>query len=392
MRKTHLIIPLFVVVLISFIPFQLMAKNVYPQALKWGDTIALIAPAKFVTNQQRDLAISYFRDTFGLNAEAINVDESNEWGDYFSDDDEARAKAINEAFRNQKYKAIIALRGGWGSARILDKIDYDVIKRNPKIFVGFSDITSLLLSIYYKTGLVTFHGPLGIFKQTPITKWYFENILFNGGTPVFNNKLGYPLETIYPQPEGQGSITGTLVGGNLTVLATMMQSDYFPPKHWWKDKILIIEDVAEANYSIDRMLNELRLAGVLNNVRAVIFGTCNSCKKYNFFSLEQLFKNVLKRQNSNPIPSFWGAMFGHNYYAQIRGSIIPFSTLLKKDIVKFDIDKTLKFNSDDLEADYQWLLLDSFTLPIGGKVSISISKTKQYWKLDNPVVQLSVLD
>ena len=152
------------------------------------------------------------------------------------------------------------MKGGWGCARILDKIDYEMIKKNPKVLIGFSDITALLLAITHKTKLITFHGPVGNSGWNDFTKNIFTNVT------MFKKPFNFP-----ENPAGEdkpfvitgGKASGELVGGNLTVLSALIGSDYLPD---WKNKILFLEEAKEEPYSIDRMLTQLKLSGVLNSI------------------------------------------------------------------------------------------------------------------------------
>ncbi len=140
-------------------------------------------------------------------------------------------------FADDRVQAILTMRGGWGCNRILPLLDYDLIRRHPKIMMGFSDITSLLLAIYARSGVITFHGPVGISSWNWFNLHYVERILLDKEAILLQNLTSYPVETITP-----GKTRGRLLGGNLSVLTSMIGSPYLPP---WKNTILFVEEVGE---------------------------------------------------------------------------------------------------------------------------------------------------
>jgi muramoyltetrapeptide carboxypeptidase len=285
--------------------YQQGKKAIKPRKLKRGDTIGLISPGMRLPNPQKyDEIIAQVKE-LGYKVK-VGDNARNQYG-YLAGTDKERAADLNTMFADDSVDAILPFRGGWGCNRILHLIDYKTIQENPKILVGFSDITTLLLAIYAKTGLVTFHGPVGKSDWTEYTTRYFGNAVSNQKL----NKLQIPdnricedcnsLSVITP-----GKATGKLLGGNLSVLTAMMGSDYLPK---WQNSILFLEDVGEDVYRIDRMLTQLKLAGILKKVSGVVFGQCTSCdQSSDGLSLQQVFEDHIKPLK---IPSFSGAMFGH---------------------------------------------------------------------------------
>ncbi|ROL80541.1 LD-carboxypeptidase [Pseudomonas protegens] len=189
---------------------------------------------------------------------------------YLAGSDEARLKDLHDAFADSDIDAILCLRGGYGSPRLLDKIDFDLLRRNPKPFVGYSDITALHLAINRYAGFVSFHGPmlnadlLGD-KQAP-TEASFFNLLrgqVRAGS-LLPHPVAFPLTTIEP-----GIALGSLLGGNLSMIASTLGTPY---EINTDGIILFIEDVNEPLYRIDRLLNHLRLAGKLSKLRGVLVG------------------------------------------------------------------------------------------------------------------------
>jgi muramoyltetrapeptide carboxypeptidase len=224
---------------------------------------------------------------------------------YLAGADELRAKEINTFFADKEVQGIFCMKGGWGCARILDKIDYDLIGKNPKVLIGFSDITSLLIAIYSKTGLVTFHGPVGNSGWNEFSVDYIKRVLMKKEAVTYS----YPeKDEDKPYIITPGKAKGILVGGNLTVLAGIIGSEYLPD---WKNKILFLEEAKEEPYSVDRMLTQLKLAGVLQNISGFIFGKCVKCdaeEPQKAFLLKEVLEQHIKPLG---IPAFYGAMIGH---------------------------------------------------------------------------------
>lgn len=285
-----------------FLPlFALANKTVYPAALHTGDTVALISSASHAHNAA-DIAKARNRlEALGLHVidgKSIRLKDA-----YFAGPDNIRAQDINNMFSNPMIKAIFEVRGGWGSARLLDDIDFNIIEANPKIFMGFSDITSLLLAINKKTGLVTFHGPMGAsYDWTKYTVSQIKNILFKKLAVTLENPKNKITHTIT-----SGTATGEIIGGNLSVILSMVGTPYLPS---FKGKILFIEDVGEDMYKVDRMLNQLKQMGALSELKGFIFGTCAHCttKIPGSFTLAQLLDHYIAPLG---IPSISGAMIGH---------------------------------------------------------------------------------
>jgi muramoyltetrapeptide carboxypeptidase len=285
-------------------------KSIIPSALKAGDTIGLVCPAHPLLSQT-DLDIA--RET--LQALGFNVKLGkyigNRYG-YLAGNDKDRADDLLEMFKDTSVNGILAIHGGWGCARILPYLDFDVIKNNPKVIIGYSDITALLNAIYAKTGLVTFHGPVASSTWNAFTVDHFKQLLINAETPTLQNpsKIGDNLvqtqdriQTLTP-----GKAKGILVGGNLTVLSAMIGSPFLPD---FKGKILFLEDVGEAVYRIDRMLTHLKIAGILNQISGFFWGKCTKCdpsEGYGSLTFDQIFEDHIKPLG---IPAFAGSMIGH---------------------------------------------------------------------------------
>ncbi len=294
-------------------PFAPGAELLKPKALKPGDTVGLVTPATSVFDPDRialaERTIAYFDLKLRIGR---NVRKRS---GYMGATIEERAADMNDMFRDPDVKAIFALRGGYGSAQILNLLDYGLIRRNPKIFLGFSDITAMHLALQQRAGLVTFHGPAMLSRFTSYTRDHFRTALFEAkplGTltnPPETDKLrpGHALRTLRP-----GQARGRLTGGNLTLISTTMGT---PFEIDTRGRILLLEDAGEQPYSIDRMLTQLRLAGKLQAAAGIVFGECADCRPRDFqpsldppHSLGEVLDETLGKLN---IPVLSGLTFGH---------------------------------------------------------------------------------
>ncbi|MEL7834601.1 LD-carboxypeptidase [Fodinibius sp. Rm-B-1B1-1] len=280
--------------------------TIKPTALKKGDTIGLISPGFILPERkQYDKIVDQIQKLGYTVKEGPNARNTN---GYLAGTDKERVADLHAMFADDSVGAILPFRGGWGCNRLLPLIDFDLIQNNPKIIVGFSDITTLLLAIYAKTGLITFHGPVGKSDWTDFTVQHFRDVLHGTNDYIAEIPEGKlcddcnSLSVITP-----GQVSGRLLGGNLTVLSAMMGSDYLPQ---WQDNILFIEDVGEAVYRIDRMLTQLKLNGVLDQISGFVLGQCNSCDPSNSYSqsLHDVLNDHIKPLG---IPAFSGALIGH---------------------------------------------------------------------------------
>jgi muramoyltetrapeptide carboxypeptidase len=278
-------------------------ERILPPALKKGDTIGFVSPAgilfdeQLYDNMQNIMQSMGFKVRFGENAK-------NRYG-YLAGTDEERADDLNNFFSDPEINGIVAVRGGWGSNRILDLIDFDGIRNNPKFFCGFSDITALHLSIFKKTGLITFHGPNGNSDWTLFTKNHFRDMITGQAVKPLLRNPGKEKQNIYTiQP---GTAKGKLLGGNLTLITSLIGSRYLPDM---SGAILFLEDIGEDVYRIDRMMSQLQLSGILGKVNGFVFGKCMNCRESRpvSLSLEYVFDHYLKPLG---IPAFSGSMISH---------------------------------------------------------------------------------
>jgi muramoyltetrapeptide carboxypeptidase len=278
--------------------------------LKLGDTIGLVNPAGAVFIEEDIRIVEELLANLGFKSVRGN-NLLSRYG-YLAGTDAQRAADLNDMFADPKIDALLTVRGGWGCGRLLPLLDYKMIAQNPKILSGYSDITALLLALYAKSGLVSFHGPVGISTWNDFSWNHFKSVLMDAEASLMQNPAPDPDERVQTnnrittiQP---GIAEGILAGGNLSVLTAMLGSDYLPD---WKGKILFLEEIGEKIYKIDRMLTHLSLAGVLEKVSGIVIGHFTDCKPgegYGSLTLEELFRDHF---GSLGIPVFYGAMIGH---------------------------------------------------------------------------------
>lgn len=284
-----------------------------PKALRPGDTVGLITPSTYVSNPDTLQLARLTVEHLGLKPKfSANVGKRT---GYLAGSIEQRVADLHWAFSDPEVKAVFCTRGGYGSAMLLDRIDFGLIRRNPKIFLGYSDITALHLGIHQKAGLVTLHGPSPLSGLPDYTLDHLKRALFEAR----------PLGTLANPPEERpirpkhmtrtlrpGTARGPITGGNLTLIATTMGT---PFEIQTEGKILFLEDVGEQPYSMDRMLTQLRLAGKFKGIRGLIIGECADCGPREFqpsfestFSLPEVLDNIL---GSLEAPIVSGMTIGH---------------------------------------------------------------------------------
>ena len=257
-------------------------KLIRPPRLKPGDTIGIVAPAGPFDPKIFSQGLSTM-ESLGFRTRVS--DEIFEKSGYLAGNDAQRAQLVNRLFKDPAINAIVCARGGFGSLRILPLVDFDVIRENPKVFIGFSDITALLTSITTRSGLVSFHGPL-------------VTTLAKASEMTCNTLLGAiasdrPLEV---QPANgvviqAGRAQGPLIGGNLTTLCHLLGTPFEPR---FKHRILLLEDRGEAIYRIDRMLFQMKLAGCFDGIAGLVLGSFEGCGSLDavFQVFEEHFRDI----------------------------------------------------------------------------------------------------
>ncbi len=278
-------------------------ENKVPKSLLKGDLIGITAPAGCIWNKwhvekiEKRMAELGFRTKIGKTI--------YEQAGYLAGSDQMRADELMEFYQDKSIRAILTMRGGWGCSRILDLLDYDIIKNNPKVLIGFSDITSLVNAVYKKTGIITFHGPCGYSSWKEFTT---NNVLkaIVGGQPfTMKNPADYQEGLLTLSP---GKAQGRLVGGNLTVVMSMIGTEYEPE---WQNNIFFLEEIGEEPYRIDRMLWQLKQHKVFDKVNGVVIGSLHKCQPEEpekSFSLQEIIDQHFKDAS---FPVYQGATFGH---------------------------------------------------------------------------------
>lgn len=273
----------------------------------------MIAPAYRAADEKLDQGIRYLEN---LGFQIRKGSALHKSYGLFAGNDEERVNDLHAMFADPEVKAIFSARGGWGGLRLVDRVDFDLIRKNPKIFVGYSDITTLQLAIYHKTGLVTFSGPMVAVEMASampeFTAANFWPLLFNEQDVFHFDFETNQIETINP-----GSVSGKLLGGCLSLITAQLGTPFFPD---FTDAILFIEDIGERPYKIDRYLAQLKQAGVLDQICGVIIGEFIDCQnpeeETNSLSLEEILHHYFTRYN---YPVINGFPYGH----KMRKATLP---------------------------------------------------------------------
>ena len=284
-----------------------------PPALLVGDTIAFCAPSGFLDSVRMSLAKTRLEEKgfYIVHEDSIY----RRWG-YLAGTDAQRASELMSYFKDKSVRAIFPGTGGYGSTRILSMLDYDIIKSNPKIFIGFSDITALHIAFNQLANLITFHTPnpmygLGSKKGLdPISELYFWSLLMNSNDYTYEIPFDLYGDSLKVQTMVPGIASGKLVGGNLSLICSTMGSVYEVET---RGSILFIEDVGEAPYRIDRYLSELKLAGKLDLVNGIIIGRFSRREteapdRSTDFKMHQVFQQYFSKMK---VPVIFNFPSGH---------------------------------------------------------------------------------
>jgi muramoyltetrapeptide carboxypeptidase len=283
-----------------------------PHRLHPGDTLGLIAPASAPRDPAAVEQSITALEKLGFKVK-LGRSAKKRWG-FLAGQDRERAGDVMAMFANPKINGIICLRGGYGTSRLVSRLDFDVIRKNPKVFAGYSDITFLHCAFLKKSGLLTFHAPM---PASEIIKKDFPGFsrdsflgLLTKPEPAGSICHGYPDKTVSIITPGTAS--GALIGGNLTIICSLIGTPFAPS---FRGKILFLEDLEEAPYRIDRMLTHLLNAGILGQVAGVAVGICKDCEDANAKpggeyrqTLADVFQDRLKPLG---IPVVSGLPFGH---------------------------------------------------------------------------------
>ncbi|NKI26321.1 LD-carboxypeptidase [Arenibacter sp. 6A1] len=281
------------------------------KALKKGDTIGLVAPGYSVKPEILEEAKATL---IGMGFIPYHTDRIIGNHGYFSNTDEERIKDLNEMFSNPNIDGILCARGGYGCTRIMNLIDYENIRQNPKAFIGFSDITVLLNAINQKTGLITFHGPVGStlnheYSIAQLQKAIMAPLEFQA---LENKDLSGEKKYRHPQYDRYtitpGIASGKLVGGSLTLVTSLMGT---PHEIDFTNTIICLEEIEEAPYRIDRMLTQLMQSKTFYKASGIVMGVfagCDTPPNRHKFTLKEV---ILDRIKPLGIPAVYGMTFGH---------------------------------------------------------------------------------
>lgn len=239
-------------------------KNMIPGKLSPGDTVGLIAPAGPVSEEETAPGISVLEGRGFIVRRGRHMYRKD---GYLAGADRGRVEDLHEMFSDPAVKAVLCARGGYGSMRLLEDLDYDLIASHPKIFAGYSDITALLLSFYRRCRLVAFHGPM--VRDCCCKGAGSMNLLLD----VLQGKVS-PAVSLSGPVVREGKVEGTLLGGNLTILCHLAATSFMPSL---KGCILFLEDRGEKLYRIDRMLTQLALGGHLKGLAGLVAGDFTGC-------------------------------------------------------------------------------------------------------------------
>ena len=279
---------------VSAAPVALLA----PPPLAPGARVALVSPAGPLRGEEDVARAVDNARSFGW--EPAVAPHALARRGYLAGGDADRARDLNDALRDPKVDAVWCLRGGYGAMRILDALDFDALRARPRPLLGYSDITALHLAVGGRCGLASFHAPTARAELTPFTRASLERAVVRASDPCG----GAPgARTLRP-----GRAEGVLVGGNLALLAALAGTAYAPR---FAGAVVVLEDIGEATYRVDRMLRQLRLAGLLDGCRAIVFGHCTNCPEGSDDGARTLDEVVTEIADALRVPCLAGVPVGH---------------------------------------------------------------------------------
>lgn len=281
-----------------------------PARLRAGDKIGLITPGSFIPDRTLEKAIANIRS---LGFEVVLGKNIRAKNGYVAGTDQQRLDDIHQMFENPNIRAVWCARGGYGCTRLLPAIQYDLIRANPKVLIGYSDITALHLAIHQRTGLVTFHGPVAGSDFTEYTARHVRAVLMEGRAPyvinpIENHGTVKNPELYQPLVINQGKARGPLFGGNLSLLAAMAGTEFQLDA---TDKLVFMEDIDEKPYRVDRMLTQLRQSAQLDKAAGFGLGIFAGCIPEPGDESLSLAETVLDRLSDLQKPGVYGLTFGH---------------------------------------------------------------------------------
>ena len=273
-----------------------------PRRLRPGGTVGLVAPAGVLRSARQVEEAVETLEALGFRTRVGRHVLSRRG--FLAGTDAQRAGDLMEMVEDPDVDAVLAMRGGWGCARILPLLDFDAIAENAKPLVGYSDVTALLVAVWARTGVVTFHGPTGVSTWSDdVARSFVETVV--EGVPL---ALGPETRSSRDRTETVvgGAAEGPFVGGNLSVLAALAGTGYLPDT---AGAVVFFEEVGEEAYRLDRLLTQLELAGFLSDPAAVVFGQCSRCSDGgSSWTAERTIREHLRGYG---VPAVVGAPIGH---------------------------------------------------------------------------------
>lgn len=307
-------------------------KIIKPKRLRAGDTIAVIAPSSSASTEAFERALANIA-TLGLKAKVGKFARGS--NDFFSGTDKERLQDLHWAFSDKEINGVWCVRGGSGAPRLLPEIDYSLVKKNPKVFVGYSDITALHMAISQQTGLVTFHGPVASSEMSDYTKANLFDLVMNGSAEhkivpsEFN--IAQTSALFKPNVITPGKARGRLIGGNLSLLAALAGTPY--ALRDLKGAILFAEDINEPPYKVDRLFTQLRQSCDMRSLAGVALGVFSSSQSATDADTALTLKVLKDRLGDLGIPVISGLSFGH-----IRDNCtLPFGVVAELDTASASI-------------------------------------------------------
>jgi muramoyltetrapeptide carboxypeptidase len=284
-----------------------------PPALKIGDKIGIVAPASNAYEHEEIQVAREMAEALGFKVE-LGENVAKQYG-YLAGTDEERAADLNKMLGRDDIRGVFTFQGGYGCCRLLPFIDYESIRKRPKVIIGYSDITSLLLGIHKHAGIVTFHGPTGFDEMGTYAVEHFKRATMSTASL---GVIAQPPRRVGVEKENRllrlvdGRARGRLVGGNLTLVTNSLGT---PFEIETKGKILFLEDVGEEPYRVDRMLTQLWLAGKFQEANGIVFGKFTRCTPREYkpafestLSIEEILRTRIEPLGK---PAIFGMMIGH---------------------------------------------------------------------------------
>ncbi len=282
-------------------------KKLLPKALRQGDTVGMVGPSG--SSKDPDLVRKGAEALSALGFRVVVGDScGNKYG-YLASPDELRASDLNAFFADAAIDGIVCMKGGYGTPRILDRLDYGLVAAHPKILAGYSDITGLHLALRRHAGFPTFHTPMAISMVDGFDSFSANSFMATLGSTAALGRLPHPQGAPRPKALAGGKATGTLIGGNLSLVAALVGTPYALVPD---GAILFLEDIDEEPYRIDRMLTQLRLAGVFERCAGVVLGHWTRCEPRDpdkSLTLEQVFNDIIVPAGK---PVMTGFQAGHS--------------------------------------------------------------------------------